>query len=159
MVFGTKIFERQRWLWLYKPDFVVKTLFIFIFYYLFLFLYVFFSVCKILNYCLSFPTFFCISAPVPSFSNQPSGMSYPPPPGQNMAYPPPQGQFGYPQPPPPQGQFGFSQPQGQFGNQQPTPPQGQFGYTQLPPPQGQFGYPQPPPPPAYPGKGASAPPY
>ncbi|XP_076099639.1 uncharacterized protein LOC143069070 isoform X2 [Mytilus galloprovincialis] len=75
--------------------------------------------------------------PVSSFSNQQSGMSYPPPPGQNMAYPPPQGQFGYPQPPPPQGQFGFSQ---------------------LPPPQGQFGYPQPPPP-AYSGNGASAPPY
>ncbi|XP_063436668.1 cAMP-binding protein 1-like [Mytilus trossulus] len=101
-----------------------------------------------------------LSPPVPSFPNQPTGMSYPPPPGQNMAYPPPQGQFGYPQPPPPQGQFVFSQPpplQGQFGKQQPTPPQGQFGYTQPPLPQGQSGYSQPPPP--YGGNGASAPPY
>ncbi|CAC5402538.1 unnamed protein product [Mytilus coruscus] len=64
--------------------------------------------------------------PVPSFSNQPAGMSYPPPPGQNMAYPPPpQGQFGYPQPPPPQGLFGYAQP---------PPPPAYGGYGAPPPP-------------------------
>ncbi|XP_052102485.1 protein shisa-5-like [Mytilus californianus] len=62
--------------------------------------------------------------PGPSFPNQPAGMSYPPPPGQNMAYPPPQGQFGYPQPPPPQGQFGYSQP---------PPPPAYGGYGAPPP--------------------------
>ncbi|XP_071178854.1 uncharacterized protein [Mytilus edulis] len=65
-----------------------------------------------------------VQAPPPGPSFQPAGMSYPPPPGQNMAYPPPQGQFGYPQPPPPQGQFGYSQP---------PPPPAYGGYGAPPP--------------------------